>query len=290
MAAQSVTVVDVDANVDNEFAREYTLVYQVVTALGDGPIVARDAPGVPKPRAPFSYAGDVDPRAYLINKRARLREADKTARIWRVTCNYSSQPQSSCADQIQNPLTKPTEWSGSFFQSQAIAVKDKDGEAILNAAGQVYDPPPMGDDSRPTIRAVKNFPYLDITLWKSYKDAVNDDLWLGVIPAREAKIQSIVWGQSYSANCTPFYPVTFDFSLDDETYDLSLLERGFYEKVDDKLLVIRDKNHEIKQESSLLTSTGGLLPSTGAPVFTGHRHYKEKDFDKLLLGKPKGTK
>lgn len=286
MAVTKSDIVDVEASVNEEAERDYVVTYQISTDATDGPLTAGN--GAPSRFTVFSFGGDTDSGALLKRKKVKYLRARDSYSEWTVRCEYDSRADTvDNSQEFDDPLLKPTKWSGSFVQFTRDFLRDKDDDTIKNAAGDPFvEPPITGDDSRMSIVAVKNFSGLSLTVWASFRDAVNDNTWWG-LAARKIKVQSITWDQLFHDG-TPFYAVRFEFHINDATWDDEILEAGFYERVDGKRQRIFDKLGRDINRAWPLTAGGVALTEAqidnGEEVYATVQKYTEKNF--ALLGLP----
>lgn len=293
MTVTNVRLMSVEGGIGRGAERTFTTVYQVQTDdKNDGPITARDAAGVPAWLSTFTYGNDADVGAVLYDKRAKLMNAEESYKFWDVTCRYGT---GSIADTgresdqfVDNPIDLATRWSGTYIQMQRPYDQDNSDNAIKNSAGDPFvDPPAVGDDSRMGITVLKNFSALNLSLWSTYPDAVNNAVWWG-LGVRTIKVQRIAWTEEFYEG-VPYYPVTFEFHIKFDTWDFELLNAGYRQKT------AGGKAERILDERGLpvshpwpLTAGGAALTQaqidSDSETYETFRVYSELDFS--LLGLP----
>lgn len=149
---------------DDQEVRRYTRVFRVTTGSNyDGWYVISGSPSLPVIGAVYPS----DPEAYCRRRRGRNESFSK--QVWIVTCAYSTEKELE-----ENPLNEPAEIEWDTEQFQRPYVKDKDGEGIVNSAGDAFDPAVDGDDSRWMATVQKNVAAVPTWLLE-YRDAVNED-------------------------------------------------------------------------------------------------------------------
>src|SRR5581483_6338239 len=128
---------------DEKAVREYARVFRVVTSNSlDGALVAETAVDPFNGTAiPNLFASYIEPNGTTFDLTAIARKIDvvqddSDPNTWLVTV---SNP---------NPLLRPSEIKWSFAQFQRIADVDIYGAAVVNSAGEAFDPPAEKDDSR----------------------------------------------------------------------------------------------------------------------------------------------
>lgn len=145
----------------------------------DGPILARQATGVPRRGDQFPGY----PALLVIDVQA---EAVSSC-YFTVNVSYSTSDFSGGAG---NPLDEPADvrWG----QSQSIEPIDKDihDNLIMNVVEEVYDPPLTEEVSRPVLTITRNQATFDINTLATYAKTVNSGTFYGAA-AGEAKMQDI---------------------------------------------------------------------------------------------------
>lgn len=203
---------------------------------------------------------------------------------WTVTATYSSERELS-----ETPTNDPAEITWSSEQFQRPAVFDKDGNAIVNSAGDPFDPPNMMDDSRRVITIQKNLAVVP-TWILTYQDAVNSDSFTvdGVtIGIGLAKVQSVSVGPLQRRNGTSFRTVTLIIHLQKNGWLLEPLDAGFRERdyTGDLINILNPGDGE-RPSAPVPLDGGGLAitaPSTTNNVFLSFTVYETKAFASLPL-------
>jgi len=204
---------------------------------------------------------------------------------WIVTANYSSERELS-----ETPTSDPAfvTWDSEQFQKPVI--QDKDGDAVVNSAGDFFDPPAMMDDSRRVVTVQKNL--TAVPTWiLDYQDAVNSDSFSvdGVtIAIGTAKMQRVSVGAEDIRNGIAFRQVTFTMHLQRDGWDMQILDAGF-RRIDPgdstKRIAISLDDGTEPTTPALLDGSGGLLsnPTPANAVFKTFSVYKTRAFSSLPL-------
>lgn len=202
---------------------------------------------------------------------------------WTVTAEYSSERELS-----ETPTSDPALISWSSEQFQRPAIIDKDGNAIVNSAGDPFDPQNMIDDSRRVVTVTKNLS--SVPSWiLTYQDAVNsggftvDGISVG---DGLAKMQSVTVSEAQTRNGTSFRTVTFSIHLEKNGWLLEPLDAGFRKKVDVVLENIRnDGDGELPAAPVPLNGSGDVLvdPNPSNVFYGSFTVYETKDFSILPL-------
>lgn len=130
-------------------ARQYTRVFRVRTNNKFDTAVEVKLSGVPV----LKDLHNVDNGAFCQDIDAKQEPFSPT--IWIVTCSYSSKNENVVKDK-DNPLNDVAQITWTTEQFQRVAAFDRDGDAILNSAGQIFDPPLQVDDTRVVVNIVTN--------------------------------------------------------------------------------------------------------------------------------------
>ncbi len=263
---------------DDGSTRTRERIWRIITddPFDDAPIVEA-AVGV--------VAGDPHPNDFGAKARSINARQGESRLVWLVTVSYSS-----AKDLQPNPLNDPAEisWDGEPFQRPLI--KDKDGKAVLNSAGDPFDPPIMRDDNRPVASVTKNVG--SVPTWVlNYRDVVNSDQFTldGLtIAAGKAKIKWISVSPRQERNGVSFRTLAFQIHLNKDGWAFEVLDRGFRELDPNdatKRIQIRDDEKRLVTEPVLLDGSGARLadPDENNAVFRDFDGYEELPFSVLPL-------
>lgn len=266
--------------------QQYTRVFRCKTtaASDDSATVLADA-NCPK----YGAAHPGNAFAFVRNRSARQETMSKL--VWIVQINYST----SSREWEDDPTDDPAQITWRSEQFQRVAYKDKNGEAIVNSAGDYYDPPPEKDDSRWIVTVVKNLSA--VPSWVlTYQDAINSSSYTldGLtIAARKSKMQSIEISPWQNRNGTAFRTVTFAISVAADGFELDILDQGFNKLTGSgsgqarvKITLQDDEGNTVEPSAPvLLDGAGGVLanPSPSTAIFRTHYVYNEQDFSSLPL-------
>jgi hypothetical protein len=275
-------------DVDEKGVREYERPYLVVTTSAlHGPWDVIQAPGLPALYTPYPD----DPLALRVGLSPRG-SGDESGLVWEVIAKYSTKydsPQNNQSD----PLERPIRFSGGLAYFKVPAVKDNEGNPILNLAGDPYDPPAEADDARLTLVAVRNERTIPWETMRQYKNAVNSDQFNGC-PPRTVKVRRIEPGEPQTENGRQFYSVRYEFEHDERTWDIELLEIGY-----NGLKWTNDTPKKVPfsgDKPRLLKSTGlrnahqnvNFTDNPEEASYTKWKYYPERSFGTLGLEIPEG--
>lgn len=192
-----------------------------------------------------------------------------------------------------NPLDWPLRISWDQAKFEGVADRDINGDAVVNSAGQLFDPPATRDDSRWVLTIVRNEKTFDPKWADAYKDALNEDDFMGRGPG-EWKIDSITSGDPIHDEDSGtkdgfYYAVTYKFAhnpaVDEETGEVvgwrALILDSGYKQVDassGKLKPILDETGAEHKTPQLLDGNGNALPVDGTPAYMKYDIYKSVKF------------
>lgn len=206
-------------------------------------------------------------------------------RIWEVTAEYDTTRELNTV-----AASDPARITWDSEQFQRPLVEDRNGDAIVNSAGELFADPATIDDSRRVVTVEKNLAVVP-TWILDYQDAINSDTFSvdGVsIAIGCAKMQKVTVGPKEERNNTVFRTVTFTMALQRDTWKLRLLDAGYVVKKaaapTEREAATMDDGTDPK-EPMLLDGNGRPLanPSPANAVFREFDVYKQRAFSTLPL-------
>lgn len=259
-------------------ARTYTRKFRVLSNdKTDGPFEVGSTSGLPL----IGSAHPEDANAFCIELTV---ENTEPYAGWTVTANYSDE---RVID--DNPTDDAAEINWGSEQFQKVAVVDRDGNLIVNSAGDLFDPPAMIDDSRRVVTVSKNL--ATVPSWiLDYQDAINSDTFTidGIsIGVGKAKMQAVTVGPKQRRNSTVFRTVNFTIHLQRDGWVLDILDAGF-----NRIPTGDTSNRVPITLDGVLPSAPYPLNGAGAPlknpsptncVFRSFNVYKTRTFSTLPL-------
>lgn len=213
-------------------------------------------------------------------------------RKWQIEADYSSEPLKT-ADQtnITDPTQRPPEISWTTAHYRKAIDKDINGKALVNSAGDYFDPPPEKDASYWVANIKKNVPSVP-TFILAYTDAINSDSFTiqgMTVNPKVAKLMDINISNVQTEGDYSF--VVFEYSLEfhPETWVYRPLDQGFttFSNFGGRQRIV-DESTPPRQVTSpvLLNGEGQTLdnPSTANAVFLEYDILNEQDFGGTLPG------
>ena len=158
--------------VDRESKRSYVRTWRVFTdsALDGPPVIIAGGPVAIGQT--YNDGTGTDAGAFVVGVDVDFEERLAAGASWIFTANYGPfDPETT----PQNPLMKPIEFSWAAISSEVVVDFDKDGDPVVNSAGDSFDPSLTDEDSRPALVVFRNQATYSPDLAYLYRNAVNDD-------------------------------------------------------------------------------------------------------------------
>lgn len=274
---------------DEDGVREYRATYLVVTDSNqDGADAVLAASGLPRRTTTYNVGNENNPAATV---RSRIpRQVNGSPQHWNVDVTWSTEtPDPGDGEEgDQDPLNQPAVVTFGFNKFRVVALGEEE-TPLTNANGEAFDPPPMKDNSRPTLQVQRNEKTFDPLLAIEFQDAVNDGPWIGA-EERQVKVQGIDATKELDPRdpTSKFWRVTYNFEFARDNWDIKLLHTGTYYIVAGTTEEISFKTDTGQPRIGLLT-TGGDRLAKGAPEnFREFRVYPEKTFGELGIDETLG--
>jgi len=178
----------------------------------------------------------ISPHPFLTGhlcRSVRVRQDTGAPRSWTIEASYSSAPVED-GEAEENPLNRPAkiQWRSNQYR-QAIS-EDIDGRALLNSAGDWFDPPVEVDRSRWTATISKNVATVP-TYILDYADAINNNSFsISGIPVEQytAKIQDISISELKIEKEYLYYEFSYTLEFRREKWQpFKVLDQGMRRKV-----------------------------------------------------------
>lgn len=239
---------------------------------------------------PIPYVGTHPLYPVMLCREISFKQDSSAPRKWEIDATYSSEPlsKSEQESEVENPLERPAKVKWKTNQYRKAVVKDKNGNAITNSAGDYFDPPPEIDSSHWTVTVTKNVAAVPQFIL-DYDNAINTNSFSiqGVSVAQfVAKLMDIDIGEVQTEG--DFVFLVFTYSMEfrpDELWGLSELDQGMRFKSGNDRKQILDNSSPPRPITTpkLLDGNGAVLsnPTPETAVFRDFDVYKERDFSVL---------
>lgn len=251
--------------------------YSEASLLQDAVVFAGGAAGIP---IPFVSTHPDSPQ--FLCKRLRGKQDRNAPLRWDVEAEYDTAPIDS-DDNPESPLARPAKITWSTTKYQKAIERDRDGNAIINSAGDYFDPPPIADVSRWTASVTKNVAGVPTSIL-SYVDGLNSSTWEidGVsVEANVAKVMSISIGEEQVEGDVVYRQFSYTVEFDPvDKWKGKYLNQGFYYKDGSNRKRILDANSKPVVTPKLLNSSGAVIsdPTPSSATFKEYDVCSEIDF------------
>lgn len=216
---------DMSAEVDENAARTYTVVWQVQSSELDGPANVLQTPGIPVPGTTWNYLSDVDIWAWCrpecTVRRHRGDGSQDPIQLWEVEQKFSTKRasreqadrQRPPNEQVQNPLLEPQRVSGrSFGQTEEVSF-NRNGVRILTSAREpIRGPQVEFEMTRDQVVIEQNVPILQLDFCRKMVNTVNASTLWGS-PARHVRLSEFTWSYQYFNMAFRYYVRRFVFDI-----------------------------------------------------------------------------
>ena len=163
----------------------------------------------------------------------KVRQASGAPRHWTIDAEYSSAPTKD-GENEENPLLRPAKIQWRTNQYRQAIEKDITGKAILNSAGDYFDPPIEVDRSRWTASVSKNVATVPGYLL-DYADAINNNSFSisGLsVEQYTAKVQDISISELKIEGDVLYYEFSYSLEFRREKWQpFEVLDQGYRNKV-----------------------------------------------------------
>jgi len=235
---------------------------------------------------PSYNAAEADPFAYVQSLDVEPDGEDGIG--WIITVGYGwYDPNNAGGGPAQNPLLMPIDVSWDFRDHETVLDVDQSGNAVLNTAGDPYDPPIVIDDPRLVLTVVRNEATFNVGWALTYRNAVNSDPFAG-FPPLCCKVLNISsknqWHQDQGWYSQTNYQ--FEFISPQVDYDS---QYGFRKRIISQgyraISVVTGKPYHVTfkgvpvNSPVLLDKNGYLLTSSQQPYFQTFQAYPELPFE-----------
>ena len=268
------------ASVPLSGAREYTRAWNVWTDnqyTGAAEVVFSGS--IPNYLVPYYTDTFADNYALVVKKTAKQ---GQSRRHWIVDVNYSTDL--SKIERTDAPLEETPEIGWSFASTQVVVEKDRNGAAIVNSAGQPFNPPLTRERYALVLNYSSNVANYDPIVALDYMDTVNNAPFYG---AQRGQCRLVKWEAQRKVTAIDGAPA-FYWNQQIEIHFLrqgwaeELLDRGPKEKVNNQLVGASDPDSGLSDtEARLLDGNGRFLSPGGEPVYRSFDILEERNFATL---------
>ena len=192
---------------------------------------------------------------------------------WEVAINYA-------ASATENPLAEPLRISGSQSATQVPVEFDRNGQPILNTAGDPFNEILFAEDFDDTLQLSYNVATVPFTASQRAKRSVSSGTVLG-LPAGSVRYAGMSFQPQDHETLGIFYTITINLALA-EDWRSRILNQGFRELDDEGELTPVMVGEMAASQPVLLDNDGKKLPKDGQPVTLEKDIYFEADYVALF--------
>jgi len=269
---------------DSQWRRTYKRVWRVETDSSlTGALAVRTAIPVTLGNYYAVYNGNTlleyDLFSFVVNIKCQIDPGCNDDCSWLVAVEYGPYDPSTFPE---NPLNHPLKISSGSNRFERAVEQDINGNGVLNSAGDYFDPPVVIDDSRPTLKIVRNEQTFSPQYADTFKDTLNKFVFFDYAPLT-VKCLPITGELEYNPVCGFYYVVTYEFEIDPNGWKKLILDQGLRLIDGTKQKPAVDVNGQPVTSPVLLDGMGGQLATGATPVFLEFDVYPVSDFTLLNL-------
>ena len=201
--------------------RDHTRRFVATTTASEGSYAVSVASGVPT----LGSAHPEDAVSLCVDVDAKPIGGEPNA--WIIVCKYTNDlPDDTIDDDDPISVRAKSAWGADEFSR--FVSQDRDGNPILNTAGDRYEDPIEVVDSFPTLSIVKNSLSFSASNAFAYNNSTNSDTFKGAAPGTmRVRITAAEEWKGDSA----YWVVNYLFRYNPNGWQPTVLEAGLYQKV-----------------------------------------------------------
>jgi len=262
--------------------RVFTVLFDEEDDPAARPLLARSAPGIPRPWASHPYHRWMTVQAKHVETISPI--------LYKVTVTYKAETKSKIGrdDTPVSPLAMPPEENWYFATTNEPIDRDIEGNPLTNSAGESFDPPLTREFHDLVGRIIKNQVAYNPVMAYEYIGSINSDSFRGFPP--ETVLCRVFTGDEVYTPYMKYYRVTYEFQVRFDGWKRRVLDQGFREYVgtgtDGAPLYkqFTDNEGNPLTEPTLLNGNGKKLDDGASAVFLEFDVRRKLPFSKLGLG------
>jgi hypothetical protein len=228
----------------------------------------------------------IDSTEFTVNQSRPKRSGPNSFNI-QITSVYTYTP-----PQSSNKWNVQVNFAGQPFSQTAY--KDKDSKAIVNSAGQPFDPSVEHTYYDEKISISYNTTLEQSSSFASIRGMVNSSAVTLSLPGitrsfSARQVYCVDASQSADVNLTDgtaTFKVSIELNVRQDTYIDNILDQGFYylDTSTNEIVQIKDKYGDLLSAPARLDGNGGVLAPGGTPVYLPFKIESEADFTSAFEG------
>ena len=240
---------------------------------------------------PIPYVSRHPDSVQYLCKRLKAKQEKNSPLHWTAEADFDTVPASpNQQEEEKPPMDRRAKfvWSTSKYQKAIDKTAESTPRAILNSAGNYFNPPPIKDVSHWTVDVTKNVAAVPTSVL-SYPDRINSGTFTiqGISVAKNvAKIMGIRISDLQIEGETEYYVFSYTLEFDsDDKWRGKYLQQGLLQKSGSDRIPCVDKHGAPVRTPVPLDANGAQLsnPDPSNAVFTDYPIYFELDFSQLPL-------
>ncbi len=258
-----------------QITRRHTEVFRVTTDGNDDTEQVLNSPAVKQ----IFHLFPSDTAARVTNVKCTSREENN--KEFNVAVQFSTAASGSEEEEDPDPLNASPDVTWASTAVNVVAEKDRDGEAILNKAGDAFDPPVEVERPHAVLTVSQNEASFSGAIALQYVQKVNSTTFEGAA-AGEVMCRSIS-AVDETKNNIQYWRVTYEFEFAPEGWQPEILEQGLRDTNGDPLK--GDDGDDVTTPVPIDT-LGDRIPKSSLPesaIFTVFNVYNETDFNAIGL-------
>jgi hypothetical protein len=176
---------------------------------------------------PLPNGGDPHPQNAALVATLGTTKATDNPTVWEVTMVYRITPNVSLEP---NPLLQPPKWRFLIGEESVPLFFDKDGNPIVNSAGDFFDPQPQDIRGTLSIRITRCESTYDVNKALQYMNSTNSDPWVlpngQTVQPGQARMHSIEQIGDVDKN-SRYVPMCYVAYLTPNDFNLIAVDQGF---------------------------------------------------------------
>lgn len=178
----------------------------------------------------------------------------------------------------ENGFPEDLQVSGSFVATRKVFEKDTEDRAVVNSAGDRFDPQPEVDSWVFVVTIARNeSPPFDLTTVTQYHGTVSEgpfasiegDKCLLLVQGFEGGVHVNAEGEKF-----PFVRVSYQVHINNDGWDAHYLNQGYRYRDDNSALAIAKINGVQTPNPVMLYQDGRIIPDANLPDSVTYSHYK----------------
>ena len=214
--------------------RDHNRRFIAVTSAGEGSWTVARATGVPSlgdahPEDSIALCTDIDAKV-----------VGSEPNVWTVSCKYTNDLPEDSIDDDDPTSQRPDQSWGSDDFSRFVS-EDRDGNAILNTAGDRYEEPIEVVDSFPVLTVTRNRNSFNVATAYAYNNSVNSDTYRGAAPGT---LRVKITATERWKGDAPYWETSYVFRYNPHGWQPKVLESGLYQMWNSNKLPCTEKGAE----------------------------------------------